>query len=287
MKKRQLCILLTAFVLAAGAAGCGSDDSSSGGSSGKETSSEKSSSSKKEKKAKEETEETSEASQGELLETDETYTYTVGSVDLEMNVDLDKYLNTETNIFNMTQLATDLGYNEMIKDQENSFGVRLGNNSSWFTGTTVDVLLTGRQAATDVDGEELTPYSELTVSWKGEEEGSVKVTQDDVSQARYTIGKSTESVSYEMAILTAYAMTKSRAQTGDPFDGLLGGSGGTYTIAGTVEEPYDENEEFVEGTVEEAPVETEETTVGAEEDPHGHEHEEEGSEEAAADENAG
>ena len=263
MTRKQYGALIGAVVLAASAfAGCGSSDSSSG-----KTASSAQAPAKEEKasepaSAGNESAETQEASGGreEVVETNETYSYSVAGADLEMNVDLDKYLDTETNIFNMVQLAQDLGYNETIKDQENSFGVRMGTGSSLYSGTAVDILLADRQAAMDIDGNEVAPYRTLTVSWDGEAKGSCTVTQDDVSQARYTIGKSTESVSYEMAILIAYGMNKGRLQAGeDPYAGLLPGEGGAYTIPGTEELPADENEEFVEGVEEEEPVVIEET----------------------------
>jgi hypothetical protein len=97
------------------------------------------------------------------------------------------------------------------------------------------------------------------------------VTQEDVSQARYTIGKSQESLSYEMIILTAYGMSKGRVQAGeDPYKDLLSGADGAYKIPGTEELPADENEEFVEGVEEEEPVVIEETGTEESTDEHDH-----------------
>ncbi len=262
MNRKRLALVLAATVLAAAFAGCGgSSDSSSG--KGKSSSEKKTESSAKQEQPAEEQESTSSGKE-EVVESNETYSYNVAGAELEMNVDLDKYLDTDTNIFNMVQMGQDMGYNETIKDKENSFGVRLGTGSSLYSGYTVDVLLSDKQAAVDVDGSELTPYKELTVSWAGDSEGSCKVVQQDVTQARYTIGKSQDSVSYEMIILIAYAMNKERVQAGeDPFESLLEGTGGSYTIPGTEESAADENEEFVEGVTEEEPVVIEDTTEEA------------------------
>ena len=276
MTGKQYGALLGAVVLAACTlAGCGSSSDSSSGkaqSAAQEPASKKDTSGTDTAKTADSGEK-QEAAGGkeEVIETGETYSYFVAGAELEMNVDLDKYLDTDTNIFNMVQMAQDLGYNETIKDQEGSFGVRLGTGSSLYSGTTMDLVFSDSQAEQDIDGSSLAPYRTLTVSWDGESKGSCSVTQEDVSQARYTIGKSQESLSYEMIILTAYGMSKGRVQAGeDPYKDLLSGADGAYKIPGTEELPADENEEFVEGVEEEEPVVIEETGTEESTDEHDH-----------------
>ena len=163
MTGKQYGALLGAVVLAACTlAGCGSSSDSSSGkaqSAAQEPASKKDTSGTDTAKTADSGEK-QEAAGGkeEVIETGETYSYFVAGAELEMNVDLDKYLDTDTNIFNMVQMAQDLGYNETIKDQEGSFGVRLGTGSSLYSGTTMDLVFSDSQAEQDIDGSSLAPY---------------------------------------------------------------------------------------------------------------------------------
>ena len=138
----------------------------------------------------------------EVIKDGDNYIYKLEDIELKSKVDIYKYIDKDDN-FNYKGLATDLGYDKALCEEENALCKTYTNNN--IEGYKLEIYLTGKNS--NASSSEHIAVSDVGIRIKkGSEKTRVYFAKFNGYKSKYAINKSRDLIDIEQIAVLTYLM---------------------------------------------------------------------------------